>query len=72
MEVSRYSEDRKITALVEQFERFSHSDLLEEIKSLKVRDFFVYLEALIILSALYGSTVMREALLILLADYPYP
>lgn len=36
LEIARYSEDEKIFALVEQFERFSHTDLLEEIKSLKV------------------------------------
>ena len=38
LEVSRYAEDSKINALVEQFERFAHSDLLEEIKSLKVHN----------------------------------
>ncbi|KAL5248265.1 hypothetical protein ACHWQZ_G017447 [Mnemiopsis leidyi] len=37
LEVSRYAEDRKIITLVEQFERFAHSDLLDEIKSLKAK-----------------------------------
>ena len=39
LELARYSEDSKINSLIEQFERYSHSDLLEEIKSLKVYRF---------------------------------
>lgn len=37
LELARYSEDSKINSLIEQFERYSHSDLLEEIKSLKAK-----------------------------------
>ena len=36
LDVKRYKDDAKMTSLLKQFERYSHTDLTDEIKSLKV------------------------------------
>ena len=40
LDVKRCNDDATVSGLLKQFERYSHTDLTDEIKSLKVRNLY--------------------------------